>query len=88
MLSYIICNELFVEKSRPISNQDQLLILIFCIGIISDSILTNDIICTVVPEDCLYLNIYVPGKLDPDRRLPVLFWIYGGGQYQFNIVKK
>lgn len=34
---------------------------------------------TPCSEDCLYLNIYVPGELDPDRRLPVLFWIYGGG---------
>ena len=30
-------------------------------------------------EDCLYLNIYVPGEIDQERRLPVLFWIYGGG---------
>jgi len=30
-------------------------------------------------EDCLYLNIYVPGEIDREKRLPVLFWIYGGG---------
>ncbi|KAL3072871.1 hypothetical protein niasHS_017845 [Heterodera schachtii] len=30
-------------------------------------------------EDCLYLNIYVPGEMNSERRLPVLFWIYGGG---------
>ncbi|CAK5072240.1 unnamed protein product [Meloidogyne enterolobii] len=29
--------------------------------------------------DCLYLNIYVPGEIDREKRLPVLFWIYGGG---------
>lgn len=34
---------------------------------------------TPISEDCLYLNIYVPGEIDQERRLPVLFWIYGGG---------
>ncbi|KAF7633363.1 Carboxylic ester hydrolase [Meloidogyne graminicola] len=34
---------------------------------------------TPCSEDCLYLNIYVPGEIDPEKRLPVLFWIYGGG---------
>ena len=29
-------------------------------------------------EDCLYLNIYTPAK-DPEEKLPVMFWIYGGG---------
>ena len=32
-------------------------------------------------EDCLYLNIWTPAEL-PDEKLPVMFWIYGGG---FNI---
>jgi carboxylesterase type B len=30
-------------------------------------------------EDCLYLNVYRPAGLRPDRRAPVLFWIHGGG---------
>ncbi|KAI1724149.1 carboxylesterase family domain-containing protein [Ditylenchus destructor] len=30
-------------------------------------------------EDCLYLNLYVPGKVDSSRRMAVLIWIYGGG---------
>uniref|UniRef100_A0A914KX18 Carboxylic ester hydrolase n=1 Tax=Meloidogyne incognita TaxID=6306 RepID=A0A914KX18_MELIC len=34
---------------------------------------------TPCSEDCLYLNIYVPGEIDREKRLPVLFWIYGGG---------
>ncbi|SPP84094.1 esterase B1 [Drosophila guanche] len=29
-------------------------------------------------EDCLYLNVYAK-KLDTERPLPVLVWIYGGG---------
>lgn len=29
-------------------------------------------------EDCLYLNVWVPKDLDTDR-LPVMFWIHGGG---------
>ncbi|MBC9031155.1 carboxylesterase family protein [Sphingomonas sp. JC676] len=32
-------------------------------------------------EDCLYLNVWTPAKLDrpPGRKLPVLVYIYGGG---------
>lgn len=32
-------------------------------------------------EDCLFLDIYVPGKAiaQPNARLPVVNWIYGGG---------
>ena len=30
-------------------------------------------------EDCLYLNIFIPGKDFSSRRLPVMFWIHGGG---------
>ncbi len=29
-------------------------------------------------EDCLYLNVWTPAK-SADERLPVAFWIYGGG---------
>ena len=29
-------------------------------------------------EDCLYLNIWTPAK-KTDEKLPVYFWIYGGG---------
>ena len=30
-------------------------------------------------EDCLYLNIFTPKNLDADKKLPVMFWIHGGG---------
>ena len=30
-------------------------------------------------EDCLYLDIFVPKKIKNDDRLPVMFWIHGGG---------
>jgi len=29
-------------------------------------------------EDCLYLNVYVPGGLKEAANLPVMFWVYGG----------
>ncbi|VDO42228.1 unnamed protein product [Onchocerca flexuosa] len=32
-----------------------------------------------VSEDCLYLNIVVPGQINRKARLPVMVWIYGGG---------
>lgn len=40
-------------------------------------------------EDCLYLNVYTP-KLpkaddDDEEKLPVLFWIHGGGKKGRNI---
>ncbi|KAK0211206.1 Alpha/Beta hydrolase protein [Desarmillaria ectypa] len=30
-------------------------------------------------EDCLFLNVHVPGQLDPRKNLPVVVWIHGGG---------
>ncbi len=30
-------------------------------------------------EDCLYLDVYVPPGAAADAKLPVMFWIYGGG---------
>ncbi|KAI6244205.1 Carboxylic ester hydrolase [Aphelenchoides fujianensis] len=30
-------------------------------------------------EDCLYLNLYIPGNVDPQRKLAVMVWVYGGG---------
>ncbi|PIO64067.1 Carboxylesterase [Teladorsagia circumcincta] len=34
---------------------------------------------TPTSEDCLYLNVFVPGKVDPNKRLAVMVWVYGGG---------
>ncbi|MFZ0394444.1 MAG: carboxylesterase family protein [Terracidiphilus sp.] len=30
-------------------------------------------------EDCLYLNLWRPAAAAPGAKLPVMFWIYGGG---------
>lgn len=30
-------------------------------------------------EDCLYLNVFTPAKADRHKKLPVMFWIHGGG---------
>lgn len=30
-------------------------------------------------EDCLYLNVHRPAGTKAGDKLPVLFWIYGGG---------
>lgn len=30
-------------------------------------------------EDCLYLNVYSPVTVNESSRLPVMFWIHGGG---------
>jgi hypothetical protein len=26
-------------------------------------------------EDCLYLNVYVPGRIDPNKKLPIMIWV-------------
>ncbi|KAI5117710.1 hypothetical protein M0805_003199 [Coniferiporia weirii] len=30
-------------------------------------------------EDCLFLNVFVQGGVNPDLRMPVVVWIHGGG---------
>ncbi|KAH9481796.1 putative secreted lipase [Psilocybe cubensis] len=30
-------------------------------------------------EDCLFLNVFLPGNLGEKKKLPVVFWIHGGG---------
>jgi para-nitrobenzyl esterase len=34
---------------------------------------------TVPDEDCLVLNVWRPAEAAPEEKLPVLFWIHGGG---------
>ena len=41
---------------------------------LSQSISVDD-----MSEDCHFLNIYVPDGASPESKLPVLFWVHGGG---------
>jgi carboxylesterase type B len=34
---------------------------------------------TIDTEDCLYLNVFAPAVIATGAKLPVLFWIHGGG---------
>jgi para-nitrobenzyl esterase len=34
---------------------------------------------TINTEDCLYLNVFAPAAIPAGAKLPVLFWIHGGG---------
>lgn len=34
---------------------------------------------SVQSEDCLFLNVWTPAAIDKKSRLPVMFWIHGGG---------
>lgn len=33
----------------------------------------------IISEDCLYLNVFRPAGIDASAKLPVLFWMHGGG---------
>ncbi|KAJ3828456.1 Alpha/Beta hydrolase protein [Lentinula raphanica] len=35
-------------------------------------------------EDCLFLNVYIPGQSIPTKSLPTLIWIHGGGYIEGN----
>ena len=32
-------------------------------------------------EDCLSLNVWTPADAKPGAKLPVMFWVHGGGYY-------
>jgi para-nitrobenzyl esterase len=32
-------------------------------------------------EDCLFLNVFAPANAQPNSKLPVMFWIHGGGYF-------
>ncbi|KAB7501067.1 Venom carboxylesterase-6, partial [Armadillidium nasatum] len=52
-----------------------------CLQITSSTLLTlaNNSLSIIGAEDCLYLNIFTPAPNDPERKLPVMVYIHGGG---------
>lgn len=49
------------------------------IGLVLDSPLVQDI--TVSGEDCLTVNVQRPSNTTSSSKLPILFWIFGGGKF-------
>jgi carboxylesterase type B len=47
------------------------------LGTLLDTPLLQEV--TIQNEDCLTLNVQRPSNIDSDVKLPVLFWIFGGG---------
>ncbi|KAL4897496.1 Alpha/Beta hydrolase protein [Aspergillus ambiguus] len=39
-------------------------------------------------EDCLTLNVWTPRSAKSDDKLPVLFWVFGGGFYEGGLLTK
>jgi hypothetical protein len=54
-------------------------------AILGAGIYAFDLLATMT-EDCLFLDVYVPGKVikTPGLKLPVVNWIYGGGVSYFS----
>jgi len=47
-----------------------------CIQVPSDDMIFQD---SGPSEDCLYLNVFAPAEAKAGSKLPVMFWIHGGG---------
>ncbi|KAF5327175.1 hypothetical protein D9619_004625 [Psilocybe cf. subviscida] len=41
---------------------------------------------TGASEDCLFVNVFVPGNLGDKKDMPVVFWIHGGGYIRLSAV--
>ncbi|GAB1262164.1 carboxylesterase/lipase family protein [Aurantivibrio plasticivorans] len=48
-------------------------------SVLSEGIADPDNDGVVGTEDCLYLSVYAPSDASPDKPLPVMYWIFGGG---------
>ncbi|TFK62937.1 alpha/beta-hydrolase [Pluteus cervinus] len=56
--------------------QDEDFPLIF--GMNESALIASDL-TNGISEDCLFINVVTPSTASPGQKLPVLFWIFGGG---------
>ena len=71
--------ELRFEKPKPIDNWKETLDATSFGAACPQSVFIKDFKPGTMSEDCLFLNVYVPQILDPNRKLSVMVWIHGGG---------
>ena len=71
--------ELRFEKPKPIDNWKETLDATSFGAACPQSVFIPDFKPGTMSEDCLFLNVYVPQILDPNRKLSVMVWIHGGG---------
>ena len=57
----------------------QLLISFFIVSLCASAQSTTTYTYAVKAKDSLKLDVYVPDNIEPNKKLPVLIWMHGGG---------